>query len=178
MATDENVSESVKLAATRDALDRGGLGIKQEIELSARPYETVFEAMEVEPGSRADYRRSQGIESPAELIPSGNRSALVALSETDERDDDGILDVEIEDDLAGTTTPGERESGSPLDSAPQPPEPPSPFEPPAPHRVPRWCHTKTQWLSKPRCAGRSRCTVGSADSQHRPNRCETAALAL
>jgi len=40
MTADDNVSDSVKLAAIRDALDRGGLGVKTEIELSARPYET------------------------------------------------------------------------------------------------------------------------------------------
>jgi hypothetical protein len=32
-------SESVRLAAIRDAFDRGGLGAKAEIELSAKPKE-------------------------------------------------------------------------------------------------------------------------------------------
>jgi hypothetical protein len=52
MATDDNVSDSVKLAAIRDALDRGGLSVKQEVELTARSYEQIFEGMSVETGSR------------------------------------------------------------------------------------------------------------------------------
>jgi hypothetical protein len=52
MATDDNVSDSVKLAAIRDALDRGGLSVKQEVELTTRSYEQIFEGRSVETGSR------------------------------------------------------------------------------------------------------------------------------
>jgi hypothetical protein len=63
MASDDNVSDSVKLAAIKDALDRGGVGAKTEIEVTARAYEQIFEAMEMG-GSRAAHRG----ESVTELI--------------------------------------------------------------------------------------------------------------
>jgi hypothetical protein len=68
--------------------------VKQEVELTARTYEQIFEGMSVETGSRADYRRSQGIESEPELIPSDARAALAASDGTDS----DALDVEIIED--------------------------------------------------------------------------------
>lgn len=62
MATDDNVADSVKLAAIRDALDRAGLGAKTAVEVevgSPKPYEVILERIEA--GSRAEYRRSQGL---------------------------------------------------------------------------------------------------------------------
>jgi hypothetical protein len=73
-------------------LDRGGLGAKAEIEITAKPYEQIFEAMEAG-GSRAEYRRSIGIEDEPKLIPNDAQAALAAL-------------------------PADDESGSPSDSAP------------------------------------------------------------
>lgn len=45
MAADTNIPEGVRLTAIRDALDRGGLGAKSsmEIEVSAKPFERVFD---------------------------------------------------------------------------------------------------------------------------------------
>jgi len=45
MAADTLIPEGVRLAAIRDALDRGGLGVKSsmEIEVSAKPFERVFD---------------------------------------------------------------------------------------------------------------------------------------
>ena len=45
MATDPNVSDPVKLAAIRDALDRAGLkpATIVDLELNAKPWESVFE---------------------------------------------------------------------------------------------------------------------------------------
>ena len=45
LANDKLIPEGIRLAAIRDALDRGGLGAKQsmEIEVSAKPYEKVFD---------------------------------------------------------------------------------------------------------------------------------------
>ena len=61
MATADNVADSVKLAAIRDALDRAGLAARTAVEVEVgppKPYEAVFQRIEA--GSRADYRRSIG----------------------------------------------------------------------------------------------------------------------
>jgi hypothetical protein len=61
MGTDDNVADSVKLAAIRDALDRAGLAAKSAVEVEVgrpKPYEAILESIEA--GSRADYRRSVG----------------------------------------------------------------------------------------------------------------------
>lgn len=64
MATDDNVADSVKLAAIRDALDRAGLGAKTAVEVEVgppKPYEQILDGiMVLEGGSRAAYRRSIG----------------------------------------------------------------------------------------------------------------------
>ena len=62
MATDDNVADSVKLAAIRDALDRAGLAARTAVEVEVgppKPYEAILERIEA--GSRTDYRRSRGI---------------------------------------------------------------------------------------------------------------------
>ncbi len=58
MALNENVSDSVKLAAIKDALDRAGLNAKTEIEIgvSTKPFEMIFE--HIESGSRAGTGRN------------------------------------------------------------------------------------------------------------------------
>ena len=48
---DDNVSDSVKLAAIRNALDRGGVGVKAEVEIIAKPYEQIEELMQMRLGS-------------------------------------------------------------------------------------------------------------------------------
>lgn len=45
LATDTTIPEGVRLSAIKDILDRGGLGAKQEITVSAKPYENVFDAI-------------------------------------------------------------------------------------------------------------------------------------
>lgn len=62
MAIDDNVADSVKLAAIRDALDRAGLSAKTAVEVEVgppKPYEAIFDSIEA--GSRAEYRQSRGI---------------------------------------------------------------------------------------------------------------------
>ncbi|MDM3900426.1 hypothetical protein [Mycobacteroides abscessus] len=64
MAIDPNVADAVKLSAIKDALDRGGVTAKTvaTVEITAKPYEDIFDAgVVMTGGSRADYRRSQGI---------------------------------------------------------------------------------------------------------------------
>jgi hypothetical protein len=76
MATDDNVADSVKLAAIRDALDRAGLAAKTAVEVEVgppKPYEAILDSIEA--GSRAEYRRSRGIRDDSNPPP-----ALVAES--------------------------------------------------------------------------------------------------
>jgi hypothetical protein len=72
MATDANVSDSVKLAAIRDALDRAGLNPKAAVEIgvSLRPYEQILDDLvSIESSSRAEWRRRQGIPDDSENYP-------------------------------------------------------------------------------------------------------------
>ncbi len=65
MATDPNVSESVRLSAIKDALDRGGVSAKTAVEVEVgppKPYEQILDGLDViESGSRAEFRRLRGI---------------------------------------------------------------------------------------------------------------------
>jgi hypothetical protein len=67
IATDENVSEAVRVNAIKDALDRAGVSARTAVDVSVttKPYEILFESVELG-GSRAEYRRSIGQESEAE----------------------------------------------------------------------------------------------------------------
>lgn len=62
MATDDNVADSVKLTAIRDALDRGGVVAKTAVEVgvSVKPFEAIIDRLES--SSRSEFRRSRGIE--------------------------------------------------------------------------------------------------------------------
>ena len=85
MATDEKVSDTVKLAAIRDALDRGGLAAPKQaaVEVSVRqqPWEElVADGMAF--STRAESRAARGIpdDTPA-LQPATNRAADVIDAE-------------------------------------------------------------------------------------------------
>ena len=82
MATDDNVSDSVKLAAIKDALDRGGLGAKTEIEITAKPYEQILDGIaNIESGLRSEFRQSQGIEDDTQPTPGGiTRASFTPLT--------------------------------------------------------------------------------------------------
>jgi hypothetical protein len=72
MATDDNVSDAVKLNAIRDALDRAGVSAKTAVSFEVearRPYEVILETIEA--GSRDEYRRSVGqiVDSDSEYMP-------------------------------------------------------------------------------------------------------------
>lgn len=59
MATDDNVADSLKLTAIRDALVRGGVIAKTSVEigLAVQPYEQILGKLEG--GSREDFLRFQ-----------------------------------------------------------------------------------------------------------------------
>jgi hypothetical protein len=65
MATDPNVSESVRLSAIKDALDRGGVSAKSAVEVEVgppKPWEQIMCGLtSIESGSRAEFRRLQEI---------------------------------------------------------------------------------------------------------------------
>ncbi|WP_319431567.1 hypothetical protein [Mycobacterium sp. RTGN5] len=79
MATDDNVADSVKLAAIRDALDRAGLSAKTAVEMEVgppKPWEQILGGLtEVVGGSRAEFRRTQGIPDFSDLTPTAVESA-------------------------------------------------------------------------------------------------------
>jgi hypothetical protein len=79
MAVDENVSDAVKLAAIRDALDRAGLSARTavSVEVGSRPFEQIFDG--IASGSRAESRRRRGMPDDDELdaIESTRPPALV-----------------------------------------------------------------------------------------------------
>lgn len=148
LALDNGHADAIALAASNSVLDRAGLNAKAEVEITAKPYEQIFESMSVEVGSRSEYRRSQGIEDEPEVLPALSGADPLA-DELDDQDDSrcDVIDVEIDDDLAGTTTLDERESRSaghsaaqPSWASPEPPEPspfgPSPEQPPGNALVP------------------------------------------
>jgi hypothetical protein len=61
MAVDENVSDAIKLAAIRDALNRAGLRAKTavEVDMALKPYEQVaFDV--IGGGTRAESRAHRG----------------------------------------------------------------------------------------------------------------------
>jgi hypothetical protein len=100
MATDAAIPESVRLAAIRDALDRGGLGAKQamEVEITAKPYELVFNAIE-SGGSRAEFRGKP------ELLPRALPKSVDDFV-TDSDTDDFTIEAEvIEDDDESAVNP-------------------------------------------------------------------------
>lgn len=114
IALDEGTSEAVRLAAIRDALDRGGVTAKAELELSAKPAEPWREVLGNVTGvarvSQADSRRARGL--PVEDTP-----ALAAADET------AILDAEVVDENPGT--PSTFPTPAPTDTNPPPwPRPP------------------------------------------------------
>ena len=73
MATDEKVSDAVKLAAIRDALDRGGVSTKTSVEFSAKapePWEEmVGDITGLTTMSRAESRAARDIFEPPALEP-------------------------------------------------------------------------------------------------------------
>jgi hypothetical protein len=105
-ALDKGAPDAIALQAVRDALDRAGLSPKTAVEVEVKPYQAIFESMELG-GSRAAFRGEP------ESVTDDHTPALADVTESDA----DALDVEIVDDDAGPFTPDDRERGSPFDSA-------------------------------------------------------------
>ena len=75
MATDDNVSDALKLAAIRDALDRAGLSARTavSVEVGSRPFEQIFD--HIASGSRAESRAHRGV--PGDDLTEWHAPALV-----------------------------------------------------------------------------------------------------
>jgi hypothetical protein len=96
MAIDDNVPESVKLAAIKDALDRAGVSARTavDVEVTAKPYVSILE--KIESGSRADYRRSQGISDDSDTNP--QPSLALPPADANEPIDAELIHAEIVDE--------------------------------------------------------------------------------
>ncbi|AKC39421.1 Uncharacterised protein [Mycolicibacterium phlei] len=95
MAVDPNVNDAVKLKAMTEALDRGGVTTKSTatVEITAKPYEEVFDSVEVSGGTRADYRRSRGLADDSDTPPALAYGAddMAAISGSD-----SFLPIDVE----------------------------------------------------------------------------------
>ena len=87
MAVDESVSDAVKLAAIRDALDRAGLSANTSVSVAigAKPWEQIFD--DITGGSRAESRARRGVlddelsECPTPALVGGGDAAPVVDAE-------------------------------------------------------------------------------------------------
>ena len=132
MATDPNVSDSVKLAAIRDALDRAGLKpiTTVDLEVSTKPWEAVFEGIsKVVAGPRDPESGSESVpeieaqpalqiegEIEAEVIDpdEGDPSLGLDAVEIDAADYTDV-DVEIMSDGSGTAYPDQHQTDLSVD---------------------------------------------------------------
>lgn len=91
MAVDENISDAVKLAAIRDALDRAGLSARTavSVEVGRRPFEEIFDA--ISGGSRAESRRRRGV--PDDELDRWGITALETASPSP--DEIEVVDAEL-----------------------------------------------------------------------------------
>ncbi len=92
MATDDNVADSVKLAAIRDALDRAGLAARTAVELEVgppKPHESILDSIEA--GSRAAYRQSIG--RPDDFYIARSAGLVDHPLALDTVDDDRVVDA-------------------------------------------------------------------------------------
>jgi hypothetical protein len=93
MAVDETVSDAVKLAAIRDALDRAGLSARTAVSvaIAPKPWEQIFD--DITGGSRAEFRARRGM--PDDELDDWRASALEATSRADEGSEIEIVDAEV-----------------------------------------------------------------------------------
>ena len=108
MATDPNVADPVKLAAIKDALDRGGIQSKTavSVEVGVKPFELVFDAIVAGP---RDPDELTAIESNS-VDESTDTFAFENLDDPDEIEGEyEVVDVEVVDST-GTAYPGDPSS--------------------------------------------------------------------
>ncbi len=93
MAVDENVSDAVKLAAIRDALDRAGLSARTavSVEVGSRPFEQIFD--DIASDSRAESRRRRGMPDGDELDAIAITKPLALVNHSGE----AAVDVDVVD---------------------------------------------------------------------------------
>jgi hypothetical protein len=98
MTVDENVSDAVKLAAIRDALDRAGLSARAAVSVAIgpKPWEQIFD--DIAAGSRAESRARRGMRDDEELdaIDSTPPRALVRGSDAQPIVDAELVELESE----------------------------------------------------------------------------------
>ena len=99
MAVDENVSDAVKLAAIRDALDRAGLSAKTAVSvaIAPKPWEVIFD--DITSGSRAESRRRRGM--PDDELNGWPQPALVHGGDATPIVDAEVIEPEPEPDRTG-----------------------------------------------------------------------------
>jgi hypothetical protein len=128
IAYDETKSDDIRLKATLALIDRAGLSPKTavEVEVTAKPYEVLFETVELG-GSRAEYRRSIGIEEEDVLGPFEADGVDLASHLGIEAADDNevVIDAEVDYLIPNQPLDDDDERGSPFDSEALP----SPFGP-------------------------------------------------
>jgi hypothetical protein len=96
IALDDGTSEAVRLAAIRDALDRGGVNAKAAFEVSLAPYEQVLAGLaDVAHIPRAESRARRGVPDAPAPEPE-----LPEPPELPASDDDTIVDAEAVPDWA------------------------------------------------------------------------------
>jgi hypothetical protein len=96
MAIDDNVSDAVKLAAIRDALDRsiGRAAATVDVSIEPKPWEQIFDA--ISSGPRDEFRRGRGY---AEDPLSGLDRETLALDAPADDDDAGSADEIVDAEL-------------------------------------------------------------------------------
>lgn len=117
MATDENVSDAVKLKAITEALDRGGLAVKSsvDVDISVKPHDAIFER--ISGGSRAAYRGESANDDNQPALVASHYDAIDVQIVEDDLDDDNPADLNV---FAQPITPESYENPSVFDSTPSP----------------------------------------------------------
>jgi hypothetical protein len=117
IAYDDKQSAEIRLKATLALIDRAGLTPKTALEIEIgppKPYETIFESIEMEGGSRAAFRGE-----PQRALDASDADLIVDAEIED--DDDGLGDdLVVDGEVVDPMTPDDRERGSVFDLGPNP----------------------------------------------------------